>query len=312
MSAVIEATGRSLEVSKPEKVLFPDDGITKEDLAKYYRDMGARIVPHVKERALTMHRYPDGIHDGDFYQKEMPDYFPDWIDRKTLPKEDGEVTHVVANDVATLVYLADQAVITPHVSLSRVDRPEHPDQMIFDMDPPEESEDTDIVRESAEKVYEVLADLELNAFLKTTGSKGYHIVVPLDRSASFDQVHEFAKDLAGAAAGRYPDLLTVAQRKAKRDARVYVDYLRNSYGQTTVAPYAVRALPGAPVATPLDWEELSGTAPRSYTMTNVRRRLAQRDDPWGDLDGRRGQSLSSARGRLEKMISSIKEEENDS
>lgn len=312
MSAVIEAAGRSLEVSKPEKVLFPDDGITKKDLAEYYRDMGELIVPHTEERAVTMHRYPDGIDDGDFYQKEIPDYFPDWVDRKTLPKEDGEVTYVVASDVATLVYLADQAVITPHVTLSRIDRPDHPDQMIFDMDPPEDLDDVEIVRESTKKVYEALVDLELNAFIKTTGSKGYHIVVPLDRSESFDQVHEFARDVARTAAGRYPDLLTVAQRKSKRGDRVLVDYLRNSYGQTTVAPYAVRALPGAPVATPLDWDELSGTAPRDYTMTNVRRRLSQKKDPWGELDRRRGQALSSARDRLEKMLSSIKEEENDS
>jgi len=304
VSAVIEAAGRSLEVSKPEKVLFPDDGTTKADLAEYYRDMGERIVPHIEERAVTMHRYPDGIDDGDFYQKGIPDYFPDWIDRKTLPKEDGEVTYVVANDVATLVYLADQAVITPHVTLSRVDRPEHPDQMIFDMDPPEDSDDIEIVQESTEKLYEVLDELGLNAFLKTTGSKGYHIVVPLDRSASFDQVHEFAKDVARVAAGRYPDLLTVAQRKAKRGDRVLVDYLRNSYGQTTVAPYAVRALPGAPVAAPLDWDELSETAPRDYTMANVRRRLSQRDDPWGEFDGRRGQALSAARDHLDEMISS--------
>lgn len=304
MTAVIEATGRSLEVSKPEKVLFPDDGMTKKDLAEYYRDMGEWILPHVKERAMTMHRYPDGINEGDFYQKEMPDHFPDWIDHETLPKEDGDVTYVVANDVATLVYLADQAVITPHVTLSRIDRPDHPDQMIFDMDPPEDSDDIQAARESAERVHEVLADLELSAFLKTTGSKGYHIVVPLDRSENFDRAHQFAKDVARAAAGRYPELLTVAQRKAKRGDRVFVDYLRNSYGQTTVAPYAARALPGAPVATPLDWDELSDTGPRDYTTANIRRRLAQKTDPWEELRGNRGQSLSSARDRLEKVMTS--------
>lgn len=305
MTAVIEASGRSIEVSKPEKTLFPDEGITKKDLAEYYRDMGERIVPHVKERAVTMHRYPDGIEGESFYQKEMPDYFPDWIDRETLPKEGGEVTYVVANDVATLVYLADQAVVTPHVTLSRIDRPDHPDQMIFDMDPPEDSDDIETVRQSTNKVYEVLADLELTAFLKTTGSKGYHILVPLDRSVTFDEVHEFAHDVGRVATDRHPDLLTVAQRKSDREGRVLVDYLRNAYGQTTVAPYAIRALPGAPVATPLDWDELSETGPREYSIANIRRRLAQKADPWQELDGRRGQSLSAARDRLDAMTSSI-------
>ncbi len=304
MSAVIEATGRSIEVSKPDKVLFPDERITKRDLASYYSEMGERMLPHVRERALTMHRYPDGIDGSDFYQKETPDYFPDWIDRRTLPKEDGEVTYVVANDVATLVYLSDQAVITPHVTLSRVDRPEYPDRMIFDLDPPEDSDDIDMVRESVKRVGEVLDRLQLNAFLTTTGSRGFHILVPLDRSEAFSDVNDFARDLASAAAKFFPDLLTVAQRKSKRGDRVFVDYLRNAYGQTTFAPYAVRALPGAPVATPLEWSELSTTGPRDYTMSSVRRRLGQKPDPWEELDGRRGQSLATARDELEEMISS--------
>lgn len=304
MTVVVEAAGRSIEVSKPDKTLFPDDGLTKEDLAGYYRDVGERMLPHVRERAVTMHRYPDGIRGEDFYQKDMPDYFPDWVDRKTLPKEGGEVTYVVANDIATLVYLADQAVITPHVALSRIDRPEHPDRMIFDMDPPEDSDDIEMVRESVERVNEVLSDLGLNAFLTTTGSKGYHILVPLDRSANFDEVHEFAHDVGRAAADRFPDLLTVAQRKSKRGDRVLVDYLRNAYGQTTVAPYSVRALSGAPVATPLAWDELSRSSPQEYTMTTVLKRLAQKGDPWDDLDGRRGQSLSGARERLDRISSS--------
>ena len=307
MSAVIEVTGRSIEVSKPDKTLFPDAGITKRDLASYYEEMGERMLPHMRERAMTMHRYPDGIDGDDFYQKDMPDYFPDWIESKTLPKEGGEVTYVVANDVATLVYLADQAVITPHVTLSRVDRPDHPDRMVFDMDPPEESDDVAMVRDAVERVEEVLADLRLNAFLTTTGSRGYHILVPLDRSTDFEDVHDFAHEVASAAADRFPDLLTVAQRKSKRGDRVFVDYLRNAYGQTTFAPYAVRALPGAPVATPLDWDELSSTDPQEYTLSNVRRRLAQKPDPWEELDGRRGQSLRAARDQLDEMISSNNE-----
>lgn len=301
---MIEVAGRSIEISKPDKTLFPDDRITKRDLASYYSEMGERMIPHMRERAVTMHRHPDGIEGEGFYQKDMPNYFPDWIDSKTLPKEDGEVTYVLANDLATLVYLADQAVITPHVTLSRVDRPRYPDRMIFDMDPPEDSDHEEMVREAVERVQEVLADLRLNSFLTTTGSRGYHILVPLDRSKDFDDVRRFAHDVGRASADRFPDLLTVAQRRSKRGERVFVDYLRNAYGQTTFAPYAVRALPGAPVATPLEWDELNTTGPQAYTMTNVQRRLAKKADPWDQLDGRRGQSLAAARDTLDEMLSS--------
>jgi bifunctional non-homologous end joining protein LigD len=304
MSAVIEATGRSIDISKPDKVLFPGQGISKVELAEYYLELGDLMLPHVRERALTMHRFPAGIDEGGFYQKEIPEHFPDWVDRRSLPKEDGSVTYVVANDVATLVYLADQAVVTPHVMLSRIDRPEHPDRMVFDLDPPEDNDDTGQTRRAVTRVNDVLTDLELNAYVKTTGSKGYHIVVPLDRSTSFDEAHEFARDVGRVAAERHPGLLTVAQRKSDRGGRVFVDYLRNSYGQTTVAPYAVRALPGAPVATPLDSEEIGDTDPQDYTMANIRRRLAQKTDPWKELDGRSGHSLSAARDLLDAMASS--------
>lgn len=304
MSTVLKEGERSIEVSKPDKTLFPDEGITKEDLARYYQEVGEVMLPHVSDRALTMHRFPDGIGEEGFIQKQAPDHFPAWVERRSLPKEGGDVDYVVANDVATLIYLADQGSITPHVTLSRVDRPDHPDRMIFDMDPPDESGDVGMVREAARIIKDSLDDLGLDSLLMTTGSRGFHILVPLDRSAPFDEVRSFAHDLGRLAANRHPDLLTVAQRKSSRGGRILVDYLRNAYGQTSVAPYGVRALPTAPVATPLEWDELSATSPRDYTIRNIRRRLGQKGDPWAGLDTRRGQSLSKQSARIERMLDS--------
>lgn len=283
MTTVIETGSRSVEISNPDKALFPESGITKERLARYYASAGETMLPHLRDRAMTLHRFPDGIGADGFIQKDAPDHFPDWIERHPLPKEGGEVDYVVANDVATLVYLADQACVTPHVTLSRVDKADHPDRMVFDIDPPEVLDDPGILHEAVGAVGEVIDGMGMEMFLTTTGSKGYHIVIPLDRSEDFDTVRERARDVAERAAEKNSDLLTVAQRKSKRGDRVFVDYLRNSYGQTTVAPYSVRAIEGAPVATPIEWDELGSSEPRKYNIDNIFRRLAQKRDPWSQL-----------------------------
>lgn len=294
---IIQADGREVAVSHPDKVLFPDDGITKFELADYYRKVAEVALRHYRDRALSMHRYPDGIDGEDFFQKNIPDYFPDWIERATLPKKDGEVTHVAANSAATLVYLANQACITPHLALSRIDRPEHPDRLIFDLDPSDD--DFDKVRHTARRLREFLDDLGLTSFVQTTGSRGLHIVVPLDREANFDEVREFSHRVCRNLAERHPEMMTVEQRKAKRGNRVFLDDLRNAYGQTSVAPYAVRARPGAPIATPLEWNEVGESAltPRKYRIGNIFRRLGQREDPWADI-ARHAQGLEAARDRL--------------
>lgn len=296
-SRVIEAGGREIEISHPDKLLFPDDGITKFDVAEYYLKVSGIALRHYRDRALSMHRYPDGIDGDGFFQKNISNYFPDWVERATLAKKDGQVTHVVANDAATLVYLADQACITPHLALSRIDRPEHPDRLVIDLDP--SNEDFAKVRETARYLGGFLADLGLSAFVQTTGSRGLHVLVPLDRKAAFDEVREFSHRVCRTLAARHPELMTVEQRKAKRGDRVFLDDLRNAYGQTSVAPYAVRARPGAPIATPLEWNELgNGTlSPRKYCIANIFRRLGQRDDPWADM-ARHAQGLGKARRRL--------------
>lgn len=281
----IDVDGREIALSHPDKVLYPQDGITKRDMVEYYRRIASRMVPHCRDRALSMQRFPDGIGRDGFFQKHVPDHFPAWIERAALPREEdgGKVQYVVAGEAATLVYLASQACVTPHLSLSRVQRPHHPDRLIFDLDPSDD--DFDKVCFGARAIRRCLADRSLRAFVQTTGSRGLHVVVPLDGQAPFDAVRAFARELADRLADAYPDQLTTAQRRDARGRAVFIDWLRNAYGQTAVAPYAVRALPGAPVATPIAWEELVGARlqPRRYTIANMFRRLAQIEDPWADM-----------------------------
>lgn len=292
---------RTVKISNPDKVFFPDAGITKGDLIDYYEEIAETMLPHVRERVVAMHRFPNGIRGEAFYQKEVPDYFPDWIERTTVKKEKGSIEQLMINNTETLVYLANQACITPHTWLARVDRLNYPDRMVFDLDPPDGA--FQAVREGAKALRELLEEVGLKTFVMTTGSRGLHVVAPLDRKADFDVVHSFARQVAEWLASRHPKRFTIEQRKQKRRKRVFVDYLRNSYGQHGVAPYAVRAKPGAPVATPLDWDELGkrGLHSRKYTLRNVGRRLTDRGDPWEAIKKHAG-SVTKAEPKLTALI----------
>lgn len=305
MTETIEIDGHRVELSNTGKVLFPEAGITKGHLVGYYRRVADTMLPHLAGRPVSMHRFPDGIDGKRFFQKDAPDYFPDWIHFEEVAKEGGTVRHVVCDDAATLVYLANQACITPHVWLSRTEHLERPDRMIFDLDPPEagsgkgSGEDLRPVRRAARTVRDRLRELGFEPFLTSTGSRGFHVVVPLEPEASFDEVRRFARALASELAAREPDRLTVETRKEKRGDRVFLDYLRNGYAQTAVPPYAVRARPGAPVATPVEWDELDGLHPRRYTVKNLFQRLGQKEDPWAEIDRHRVR-LGHALERLEE------------
>jgi bifunctional non-homologous end joining protein LigD len=295
---------RTVEISNPDTIYFPDDGITKKDLVDYYRRIGETMLPYLQDRPATLHRFPDGIDGNDFYQQRRPDHFPDWVRGVELERRGGgSVEHTVIDSVAALVVVANAGCITPHLWLSRTDQPERPDQLVFDLDPPDEGGFED-VRFAASRLREALEQLELHTLVKTTGSKGLHIVVPLRRQHDFDEVRDFGRRLTDVLAKRHPDRLTVEQRKEKRAGRLYLDIQRNAYGQHAVAPYGVRALPGAPVATPLEWPELSSSnlGPRRYTVKNLFRRLGQRDDPWRGA-WRRARSLTGALKRLEELES---------
>jgi bifunctional non-homologous end joining protein LigD len=294
--------GHNIEISHRDKVFFPKGKTTKGDVIDYFRRVARFMLPHVRERPLAMHRHPDGIKGEGFFQKDVPDYFPRWIKRVTTPrKEGGKIDNVVCNNAATLVYLANQACITPHVWLSRRDKLDCPDQLIFDLDPPRKK--FALVRFAAKALREFFDELGLRSFVKTTGSRGLHVTVPLDRKQDFDTVREFAQDLARVLAHRHPKRLTVEPRKDKRRGRLFLDTARNSYAQHAVAPYAVRAIEGAPIATPLAWKEVSNRKldAQSFNMQNIFQRLSRKSDPWKNLR-RSARSLKTARKRLDRIM----------
>lgn len=303
MSDTVEISGQTVELSRLNKVLYPEAGFTKGDVINYYRRIAGTMLPHLTDRPLTMHRFPDGIEADGFYQKEAPDYFPEWIRRVSIhvEEDDGEQEQITCESAATLVYLANQACLTPHIWLSRADRLNHPDKLIFDLDPPDG--DFEPVRQTALDLRELLEEVGLVPYAMTTGSRGMHVVVPLDRSTEFDRVRTFARDLAEVLARRNPDQLTVKQRKKKRKGRLFLDYLRNSYGQTSVAPYSLRPLPGAPVATPLDWSEVHDRDLRSqsYTVDNIFRRMGQKEDPWHDFL-QHTRTLDESRQKVDELL----------
>jgi bifunctional non-homologous end joining protein LigD len=282
MSEVIKVNDIEIEISHPHKLLFPQDGISKEDVISYYQKISPTILPHLQDRPINMQRFPDGIDEEGFYQKEVPHFFPDWIDRTTVEvKEEGrDQSQVVCNKAATLLYLANLGCITFHRWLSKTDKIHHPDMMIFDLDPP--GDDFESVRVAALHLNEHLQKARICSFVMTTGSRGLHVILPLDRSQPFDEVHEAAKRLAHLLVQEFPDQLTTEVRKEKRGGHLFLDYLRNAYAQTAVTPYALRPLPGAPIATPLDWDELHDPklSAQRYTMENIFRRLRQKSDPW--------------------------------
>ncbi|MEG8278215.1 non-homologous end-joining DNA ligase [Streptomyces sp. AHA2] len=308
----VRAGRRTVEVHRPDKVLFPGGGDAKEytkgDLVDYHRAVAPFMLPHLRGRPLMLERHPDGVDGPTFMQKNTPDHYPDWITRAELAKEGGTVCHTVCDDTATLLYLADQASITLHRWLSRAGRPDHPDRMVFDLDPapvPEgpggtPGDDFEAVREAARLLGELLDELKLPSALMTTGSRGLHVIVPLDGRHDFDEVRAFARDVADTLAGAHPDRLTTAARKKDRGDRLYLDIQRNAYAQTAVAPYTVRARPGAPVATPVTWDQLDdpGLGARRFTIADAVEQA--RTDPWsGLLD--RGRSLGPARRRLDAL-----------
>lgn len=308
---------RRVEIGNPDKELFPEPGLTKKDLAEYYRRVSDVLLSHAEDRPITMHRFPDGIEGEDFYQKNVPDHFPDWIRTErveTKDEDEGPLQQLLLEKAADLVYLADQGCITLHAWLSRIDRLDHPDRMIFDLDPPEDAdleEGFGEVRWTARRIRELLDEVELASFVQTSGSKGLHVHVPLDRSADFDAVRGFAQDLAALLARRHPDALTTAKRKDDRRDRIFLDVARNAYGQTAVLPYSVRARPGAPVAAPLEWDELgrSGMHPRRYTVGNLFQRLGRVEDPWQGI-GRHRRALEGPREALDELLE-VEEEEKE-
>ena len=289
------------KLSHPDKLLFPDDGITKADLASYYERVAEWMVPHARERPLSLQIFPEGIEGKGFFQKNVPKHYPDWVRRVEVAKEGGRVVHAVVTDAETLPYLTGQNTITPHVWLSRADRVHQPDRMVVDLDPPP-GEDFPAVRRAARWTGDLLREIGLEPFAQVTGSKGIHVWTPIRRGADFEDVKELSNLFAQVLSARHPDELTTEFRKAKREGRILVDVLRNRYAQTAVPPYAVRPRRGAPVATPIEWDELSDSKlrPDRWNVKSVLRRLGSKGDPWAEI-GAAAAALSGPRTRLEAM-----------
>jgi bifunctional non-homologous end joining protein LigD len=289
-------------ITHPEKVLFPDDRITKGELASYYEAVAPAMLPSIHGRPVTMERYPSGIDRPGFIQKDVSKGFPAWLERVEVPKKSGVVYHPLVGDTRSLLWLANQNCVTPHVWTSRAPELFQPDLCVFDLDPSED--DAAILRAAAVEVRDLLTELGLPSWLKTSGSKGYHIVVPLDGRAGFDEVAKFAHGVGAVLVKRDPEHLTQEFSKADRGRRIFIDTGRNGYSATFAAPYAVRARRGAPISTPCTWDELESgeVGPQTFKLRMMERRMAEVGDVWFDMQRQR-RSLQRPLEELHRLLS---------
>jgi len=296
----INVGSHKINVTHPDRVLFPESGITKGELLDYYHRIAVEMVPLIKGRPVNMFRLHGSIQDG-YYQQKIPSRAPEWVNRARLKKEGGTVNHLVCDNAATLVYLANLNCVTPHTWLSCIIAPDKPDQMIFDLDPP--GDNFEPVRLGARLLKSIIDEIGLRSYLKTTGSRGLHVVIPLDRTTDFETVRSFARKVAAIMILREPEKYSTEQRKDKRKGRVFIDTLRNAYAHTAVAPYAVRAREGAPVAVPLLWEELDDRNLTSawYNIRNLFQHLENTGNVWKNMY-RRPASLNPCIERLEAIL----------
>jgi bifunctional non-homologous end joining protein LigD len=284
-----------------ERVVFPDVGVTKGDVIAYYHDVAELMLPELRGRPLTLERFTKGIEHGGFYQKHAQKHYPAWIDRVTLGGKT-RVEYPLCDTPAALVYFANQGTIALHVWTSRKDTPQHPDLLVFDLDPPDGG--FELVRTAARQLRELLGELELATFVKTTGSKGLHVVAPLDGNAAFGEVEALAAGISARLCHRHPDALTTEFYKKDRRGRLFLDTMRNAPGATIVAAYSLRGRPGAPVSAPIGWDEVDDPllAADGIRLREVRARLDRRGDPWARLRACEG-SVSRAAALLSLLQS---------
>jgi bifunctional non-homologous end joining protein LigD len=270
-------------ITHPEKVLFPGDGITKGELAAYYDAVADVMLPHLRGRPITMERFPSGIGAKGFLQKDVVKGFPDWLKRVEAPKKGGTVHYALADDRRSLLWLANQNTITVHVWPSRAPRIDKPDVCVFDLDP--SRDEPEVLRDAALALRDLLLEHGVTSWVKTSGSKGFHIVTKLAARATFGDSSHFADLVAGILVQRKPKQLTLEFSKADRHGRILVDTGRNRQGATFAAAYTVRAKPGGPVSAPCTWEEVEGgvAQPQTFTLRSMPARLAEVGDLWSDL-----------------------------
>jgi bifunctional non-homologous end joining protein LigD len=275
------AATKTVKLTSPDRVLYPDDGITKGDLFAYYEQVGQTIVPHLKDRPFTMKRYPHGITEQPFFQKQAPKHLPDWISTRqfrTWPRE-GEsrlVDFALVNSPEAVLFMVQNNCIDMNAWYSRVDKPDRPDFVLFDLDPPDGG--FELAIEVAHFIHELLDELELPGYVKTSGADGIHVVAPITRRSTFKQTYDFAEQASLLLERRHPGKITTEWLKKKREG-VLVDHRQNGHGKTIASVYSVRPKPGAPVSTPLHWEELTkDVRPRTFGMEQVLQRIAERGD----------------------------------
>lgn len=286
----------SVACSNVDRLVFPADELHKRDVLAYYHDVAPLMLPELRRRPLTIERFTRSIDDGGFYQKHTPKHYPPWIERLELGGKT-RVAYPLCDTPAALVYLANQGALTFHAMTSRAEAPAHPDELVFDLDPPDGG--FALVRRVARLVHDALAALDLPAFVKTTGSRGLHVVVPLDAAADFDTVGRLATAIAARLCAQHPDLVTTEFYKADRRGRLFLDIMRNAPGATAVVPYSLRPRPRAPVAAPIAWPDVDDPAlsPDGIHLRSLRARLDAHGAPWASLRARLG-SATTALARL--------------
>jgi bifunctional non-homologous end joining protein LigD len=284
-----------------DRIVFPDSGIAKREVLAYYKRVADLMLPELRDRPLSMERFTKPITSGGFFQKHAQKHFPPWIDRVRLGGKT-VVEYPVASSAAALVYLANQGGVAFHIWTSRTATPMNPDTVVFDLDPPDGK--FDLVREVARLLHELLDELALPSFVKTTGSKGLHVVVPTDGVAGYDQVHELCGAVAKLFCARFPELVTIEFYKKDRKGRLYFDTGRNTAGATFIAPWSLRGKPGAPISAPITWPEIEDPAlrPDGIRLRDFEARFAAHGDPWFGFRSKPG-SVAAALRKLARKKS---------
>lgn len=280
-----------------DRVVYAEAGLTKGDVIAYYADVASAMLPELRRRPLTIERFTKGVDQGGFFQKHAQKHYPAWIERVELGTKT-RVAYPLCDTPAALVYFANQGGFVFHVWTSRADAPGHPDELVFDLDPPEGG--LAMVRQTARLLHELFAQLALPAFVKTTGGKGLHVVAPLDGLATFAEVEALCARICKLLGERHPSLVTTEFYKKDRKGRLFLDTLRNALGATVVAPYSLRGRPGAPVSMPIPWSEVDDVAPDGIHLREVRARLDRVGDPWAALRAHPG-SVAAAAAALDAI-----------
>jgi bifunctional non-homologous end joining protein LigD len=282
-TATLAPVGCSPVISHPEKVMFPECGITKGEMAAYYELVAPVMVKHIAGRPVTMERFHRGIGEKGFFQKNVSKGAPEWLERVPVPKNDGVVNYPLVRDERGILWMANQNCITMHVWTSRVPELFRPDLLVFDLDPLDDN--LTILHSAVLLLRDMLAELSLTSWVKTTGSKGYHVAVALDGTADSGKVARFAHAVGRALVRRAPDYLTQEFYKADRGGRILVDTGRNEFGATYAAPYTIRPKPNAPISAPCTWEEIEHgeMTPQSITLRTMRERLETHGDLWSEI-----------------------------